>query len=925
MESSRLYGREDERHVLRAWLRRIAEGSAGSAVIEGPSGIGKSSLLEELTATAVRDGFAVVAARADRLGGAAPLALLTDAFRDSHPPLLSRADLRDLARLEDQRIGLLDRLGTALERQAIRRPVLVTLDNAELTDHATAWALAALARRLRTLPIGWLVTGEWQHVAADACPLLTDEKTPEPLVVRLGPLSDDASEELAGDLLGHAPDQRQLELVHRAGGSPFLVVEAVRSSLGMRGREPRHPKAEDTSSVATRLAAMDVPSRQLLEVGAVFGRRLTLAHVATMLDQPRDTLRPAMRELLSRGVLVEDGDQLAFAHELLWQLVYDNLPATAREVLHHDAAKVLLRDGASPLDVAGHVWAGARPGDIEAADLLRRAAREAVPRAPRVAADLYDQALSIANRPGPERTETIVEAVPVLAQVGRLDHISGLAEAAVEAGMTPEREGTIRYTLAVWEYFRRRHNASFRQAYKGLERQDLPPSARALLQAMQALILSVTGRIEESLHVAREAMAAGEGAHNLDAMSVAVWAEGVALRMVGRFTESEVCTREAVRLATEAGPAEARRLAPRRWLGQLLIVMDRVDEGMTELNAVRQDIGTFGLGWILNPCHTDTARSLLFMGQLDEARAEAEAAVSVAEELETTLLLPTARAVLAGVALLRGDLHQARGLAFAASERSENVYELELDLLRGLVADASGDSAGAIEALVPIWSAFVDHFGILAIVPTTAGDLVGVALRAGEPDYADLTTRAITRLAELNPNVPSIQAAAAHAAGLRDDDPGQLMWAAARFAADRRFLAAAHAFEDAGVRLLAHGRLADAVDHLDRALRLYADMDAGAGVERIGAQLQAVGVHPRLTRLRPPSGWAALSAPEERVARLVADGLTNRAVADELFLSPHTVDSHLRHIFTKLGVKTRVELTRVVLEQRPPEPPRRSA
>lgn len=894
-------------------------------MIEGPSGIGKTRLLEELTAAAVRDGFAVVAARADRLGGVAPLALLTDAFRDADPPLLTRADLRDLARLEDQRIGLLDRLGAALERRAVGCPVLVTIDNAEWTDPATAWAVAALARRLRTLPIGWLLTRQWQPGKAEAFPPLTDEDTPQPLMVRLGPLSQEASAELAGELLGHAPDQRQLELVRRAGGNPFLVIEAVASSLGAPGTESRRAKSGETHSIPTRLAAMGVPCRQLLEVGAVFGRRFTLTHVATMLGQPRQGLVPAMRALVRRGILVEDGNQLAFAHELLWQLVYDNLPATAREVLHHDAAKVLLGDGASALDVAGHVWAGAWPGDIEAADLLRRAAREAVPRAPRVAADLYDQALTIADRPGPERTETIVEAVPVLAQVGRLDQISGLAEAAVQAGMAPEQEGTIRYTLAVWEHFGRRHNAAFLQAYKGLERKDLPPSARALLQAMEAIVLSVTGRVEESLSLARDALAAAERAQNLDAMSVAAWAEGVSHRLAGRFTDSEVSTREAVRLAADAGPAEARRLAPQRWLGQLLIVMDRVDEGMTALSAVRQEIGTFGLGWVLNPCHTDSARALLSLGQLDEARAEAEAAVSVAEELETTLLLPSARAVLAAIALFRGDLHQARALAFAASERSENVYELELDLVRGLVADAAGDPAGAIEALVPIWSAFVDHFGILAIVPTTAGDLVRIALRAGERDYADLTTNAITRLAALNPKVPSLKAAAAHAKGLRDDDPDQLMRAAAQFAAGPRVLAASHAFEDAGVRLLAHGRLADAVTHLDRSLRLYADMDAVAGAERVGARLQALDVRPRLTRLRPPSGWAALSAPEVRVARLVADGLTNRAVADELFLSPHTVDSHLRHIFAKLGVRTRVELTRVVLAQQPPEPPRRSA
>jgi DNA-binding CsgD family transcriptional regulator len=83
----------------------------------------------------------------------------------------------------------------------------------------------------------------------------------------------------------------------------------------------------------------------------------------------------------------------------------------------------------------------------------------------------------------------------------------------------------------------------------------------------------------------------------------------------------------------------------------------------------------------------------------------------------------------------------------------------------------------------------------------------------------------------------------------------------------------------------------------------------------VRSRLRALGVRRRLTTAEPEThGWAALTTSERTVARLVAEGLTNREVADRLFVSPHTVNSHLRHVFTKLGINSRVELARLALE-----------
>ena len=102
---------------------------------------------------------------------------------------------------------------------------------------------------------------------------------------------------------------------------------------------------------------------------------------------------------------------------------------------------------------------------------------------------------------------------------------------------------------------------------------------------------------------------------------------------------------------------------------------------------------------------------------------------------------------------------------------------------------------------------------------------------------------------------------------------------------------------------------------LEEALERYEEAGADAWAGRVRAQLRALGIHPgpRGKRQRPTSGWDSLTSTEMAVSRLVAEGLTNGAVARQLYISPHTVNTHLRHVFAKLGVMNRVELTGVVL------------
>jgi DNA-binding CsgD family transcriptional regulator len=155
-------------------------------------------------------------------------------------------------------------------------------------------------------------------------------------------------------------------------------------------------------------------------------------------------------------------------------------------------------------------------------------------------------------------------------------------------------------------------------------------------------------------------------------------------------------------------------------------------------------------------------------------------------------------------------------------------------------------------------------------------------------------------------------AAAAHARGLQDRDRKELAEAVALYEGGPRPLAYAVALEDLGVATVDGGDTDEAVEVFGRALEVYAQAGAAWDAGRVRGRLRALGVRRRLVAAqRPGRGWAAMTDSELAVARLVAQGLTNREAAERLFVSQHTVNGHLRHVFAKLDVNSRVELTQL--------------
>jgi DNA-binding CsgD family transcriptional regulator len=229
---------------------------------------------------------------------------------------------------------------------------------------------------------------------------------------------------------------------------------------------------------------------------------------------------------------------------------------------------------------------------------------------------------------------------------------------------------------------------------------------------------------------------------------------------------------------------------------------------------------------------------------------------------------------------------------------------------------ASGDPAAAHSSLCTL--GYDQRTSIVPLFPIDVTDeipLARIALAAGDHELAQAALAQAERRAQLNPGVATIVATAAHVRGLTSASADELKRAAELFATSPRPIVRGYALEDLGLPRAEAGAVGTAIEAFDAALVLFAEAGAAWDASRVRGRLRDHGVRRRLVaRERPDTGWEALTESELAVARLVAEGLTNREGAEQLFVSPHTVSSHLRSIFAKLDINSRLALARIAAE-----------
>jgi DNA-binding CsgD family transcriptional regulator len=374
----------------------------------------------------------------------------------------------------------------------------------------------------------------------------------------------------------------------------------------------------------------------------------------------------------------------------------------------------------------------------------------------------------------------------------------------------------------------------------------------------------------------------------------------------------------AYREGIDADDDQRLRLA-HMWRGELLSVEDAyvdafdvADEGLQAAKRDRQ-------GWAYQMFETWQGRLLFQSGQLALARATLEPRFADEDGSHAMAVLDAAGVVaLARLALHAGDDRQIRRLTDAAHvvfERGTPAVQRHAAWVLALFAAAQADRDAARR-----WSVapgLQDGRPLLPRFPVDVTDevhLARIALSVGDHALAGQVLTAVRRRSEINPAVKTIAAVEAQVVGLIDDRLEDLARAVALFEESPRRLALGSALEDYGQSLARTDR-DGGVAVLGRALELYVGLGADWDARRVRARLADLGVRRRIAASRDHGpGFASLTDAEAQIARLVSDGSTNREIADRLFLSPHTVNSHLRHIFVKLSINSRTELARLVTE-----------
>ncbi|WP_432939912.1 ATP-binding protein [Kribbella sp. CA-253562] len=907
-----LRGRSAELGRLLEAMRAADQGTASVTVVTGEPGIGKSALLHAAMEQAERHGFLVATAAAHQTDNISPLSSLAPALRAGKDPLIGTEHFLELAALNTQPLWLAERLADLMRQRLTGTAALLVLDDAQWSDPLTGFVLRVAISRLADARLMWLLaTRPTPGGVADQLVDAVRDQLPVH-AVQLAPLDTEAVLQIAADRLNHAVDPALSVRLGGAQGIPFLVEQVV-AGLYVADKPVAEGPLPDglVEGVRRRTAGTTELCRALLRTAAVFGSEFRLEDVAALMGEGVARLAEPLDEAIRAGLLADSGAHLTFRHELLRAAVLADVPPSAQRALHSAIADQLLRSEQGASAAAPHILATATVGDLAAISTLRTAARDLLTTMSITALSVIQETFELTPVDHAIRGEVGGDVVDILLITRQYDAARAFADDLL--GGTPLYQGLvsaelaarIRLLLAPQEWAlglldagrlvvdgAPQHLAERLAAYRVLagaeepfEGEDLV--ARAVLEIARAERAAGEGRFVEARDAYAAARSRGASASSGSAAAGSTGGSGsTASGSAGGGSTGE---------RTAGGDALGTPPAVRVELAELFC-RAQAGEPAAALQGVKEGLGV-GDSWLAPQLAVLRAQLELAVGNLPAAVEAANASLRWSAELHDPSTEPTARQVLALVALLRGDLSAAR----TAPDEP----------LRALLAMADGDATAAHRLLATPLA-----------YPNRLELLVHAATRIPDTDAQNHSTaHAVAKLlAEHAATTPTgaTTGAAQLVAAANERDLTALADAVDQLRSTGRQLLLAEAEELHGRVELEHGDRRTGVAALERALDSYTELGATALAVPVQAALQAAGVRRRrwaAVPTRPESGWEALTPMERKVALLVADGHTNRSAAEELVLSASTVGTHLRNVFSKLGVNSRVQLTRLVLQR----------
>jgi DNA-binding CsgD family transcriptional regulator len=933
--TSGLLERECELGQLATRLDAAILGEGSIVAIEGEAGIGKSALLAYAVGRAKSAGMRVLSARGGELEQGFGYGVVRQLF---DAPLAAMAVderervLRGAADLAGAALSMTDSRSRRFEPEAVLHglywltanlategPLLIAVDDAHWADDASVVFLSYLARRVEGLALLILYATRIGEGSSGSLPGTADPGLVS-AVLRLSVLSERGTFEVIGRLLETESAVDFAHACHVAtGGNPFLLRELVRA-LQDHGIAPAEENCGRVAQLApgtisrailARLRRLGSAATGLAFATAVLGKSAQLRHAAALAELDLDAAGAAA-DLLTGAAILGDRRPLEFIHPVVRTTVYAEIPAARRAASHKRAALLLRRDRVPPAELAPHLMAAEPAGDPDVVQSLRAAADEVRGRGAIDAACTY-LARALAEPPPPgDRAEVMYELGSCELSAGRPGALGRLRE-ALEGELDPRTETAAGLDLVA-----------------ALANQDDPDGLEASVGLLEALIARTagTGDVEVSMQL--------EGMLALTSQVSPATSAGVRARLArykGRLRGATLGER--MLLASMAFDAAHRPVAADHAAG--LAELALADDGRLMLERFpHASAFPFATGTLMYADRLERAEQLytlaveharargsligfavatgarcqvrLRQGRIADAEAEARSCLEAAGHA-WVLGRPMLIACVLDAMLERADPEACRAfLAEQGIEEEMASVSMANRLLysRGHLRLASGDPAGALRDFEQIRGR-EERSGLdTAAVPTRASAALAHA-QLGEQERARELAQDELERARIwgTPSALSFALRTAGAVAGGEDGLELLRQAAvavedspARYERLRSLTEYGAALRRAGHRRESRAPLREALELADRcgALRTAA---------RAREELLATGARPRRTAL---TGADALTPSERRVTRLATDGLSNRDIAQALFVTTRTVEGHLTQAYMKLGITGREQL-----------------